>query len=164
MFWNNPRPIDNEEPVYNTCLLTIARVGFAGKSPKAPGTVGSLVAIVLCPLLFMPLSLPGRLLVLAFLFWLGVHAASAAEQMLQKPDASEIVIDEFVGQWLVCLPFAHLGFWSYALAFGLFRLFDITKPWPVSRCEEFPGGLGVMLDDIMAGILAMLCLGLVHLL
>lgn len=141
-------------------LLAYARVGFAGKSPRAPGTCGSLVAIVLAPFIFMPLPLWGRLLLLLAVLVTGIHAASRAEILLQKKDPSEVVIDEVLGQWLTCLPFASLGFWEYAAAFALFRLFDITKPWPVRTLERLPGGTGIMLDDAAAGLYAMLCLAL----
>lgn len=139
-------------------VLAYARVGIAGKSPVAPGTCGSLAAIVLAPFLFMPLPLWGRALLLLLVFITGALAAGRAEQMLRKQDPSEVVIDEVLGQWLVCLPFAALAFWEYAAAFVLFRLFDIAKPWPVKRLEAMGGGLGIMVDDAAAGAYAMLCL------
>lgn len=143
-------------------LLWYARVGFAGKSPVAPGTCGSLVAIVLAPLLFMPLPLAGRLLLLAFVLVTGIIAAGRAETLLGREDPSEVVIDEVLGQWLTCLPFAALAWWEYAAAFVLFRIFDILKPWPVRRLERLGGGLGIMIDDAAAGLYAMLCLALLH--
>lgn len=143
-------------------LLAYARVGIAGKSPKAPGTCGSLAAIVLAPLVFMPLPFWGRLLVLLFVLITGIVASARAENLLQQKDPSEVVIDEVLGQWITCLPFAALSFWEYAAAFALFRLFDITKPWPVRRLEELGGGLGIMIDDAAAGLYAMLCLALLR--
>lgn len=144
-------------------LLAYARVGFAGKSPFAPGTCGSLAAILLAPFLFMPLPLWGRLLMLLLVLVTGTIASSRAEILLNKEDPSEVVIDEVLGQWITCLPFAALGFWEYVAAFALFRLFDIAKPWPVRRLEKIGGGLGIMIDDAAAGIYAMLCLGLLRL-
>lgn len=143
-------------------LLAYARVGIAGKSPKAPGTCGSLVAIVLAPFIFMPLPIWGRVLVLLFVLISGTIASSRAETLLGEKDPSEVVIDEVLGQWITCLPFAALAFWEYAAAFALFRLFDITKPWPVRRLENIGGGLGVMIDDAAAGLYAMLCLAVLH--
>ena len=143
-------------------LLSYARVGFAGKSPHAPGTCGSFVAIVLAPFIFMPLPLWGRVILLLAVLYTGTKAAGRAEVLLQKKDPSDVVIDDVLGQWLTCLPFAVLGFWGYAAAFALFRLFDITKPWPVRTLEKLPGGLGIMLDDAAAGIYAMICLGLLR--
>jgi phosphatidylglycerophosphatase A len=123
-----------------------------------PGTCGSFVAIVLAPFLFMPLPLWGRVVVLLLVLAAGTMAASRAEILLQRKDPSEVVIVELLGQWLACLPFAALGFWEYAAAFALFRLFDITKPWPIRKLEAINGGLGIMLDDAMAGVYAMICL------
>lgn len=139
-------------------LLAYARVGIAGKSPVAPGTCGSLVAIVLAPFVFMPLPLAGRVLLLLAVLVTGTVAAGRAETLLGEKDPSEVVIDEVLGQWLTCLPFVALGFWEYTAAFALFRLFDITKPWPVRQLERIGGGLGIMIDDAAAGVYAMLCM------
>lgn len=144
-------------------LLAYARVGFAGKSPYAPGTCGSFAAIVLAPFLFMPLPLSGRILLLLFVLVSGTIAAGRAETLLGKEDPSEVVIDEVLGQWLTCLPFVALSFWEYAAAFALFRLFDITKPWPIKALEKLGGGFGIMIDDAAAGVYAMLCLALLRL-
>ena len=143
-------------------LLSYARVGFAGKSPYAPGTCGSFVAIVLAPFIFMPMPLWGRVILLLAVLYTGIKASDRAEALLQTKDPSEVVSDEVLGQWLTCLPFAALGFWEYAAAFALFRLFDITKPWPVRNLEQLPGGLGIMLDDAAAGLYAMISLGLLR--
>lgn len=143
-------------------LLAIARVGIAGKSPYGPGTCGSLVAILLAPSLFMPLPLWGRLLALLLVFVVGVLASDRAEVLLRKKDPPEVVIDEVLGQWLTCLPFASLTLWEYAAAFALFRFFDIAKPWPIRRLERLGGGLGVMIDDAAAGCFAMFSLALLR--
>lgn len=143
-------------------MLAYARVWPAGKSPFAPGTCGSLAAIVLAPVLFMPLSLWGRIVMLLLVLVTGTLASDRAERLLGKEDPSEVVIDEVLGQWLTCLPFASLGFWEYAAAFALFRLFDITKPWPVKRLEAVGGGLGIMIDDAAAGLYAMICLAVLR--
>jgi phosphatidylglycerophosphatase A len=144
--------------MWNTLLLNYARVWPAGLSPVAPGTCGSLVAIVLAPFIFMPLPLWGRVLVLLFVLVTGTIASYRAEQILGQKDPSEVVIDEVLGQWITILPFAALAWWEYAAAFVLFRLFDITKPWPVRRLEDVGGGLGVMIDDAAAGVYALLCM------
>jgi phosphatidylglycerophosphatase A len=150
--------------MWNTLLLNYARVWPAGLSPYAPGTCGSLVAIVLAPFIFMPLPLWGRVLVLLFVLVTGTTASSRAEKVLGQKDPSEVVIDEVLGQWIAILPFASLVWWEYAAAFVLFRLFDITKPWPVRRLEDVGGGLGVMIDDAAAGVYALLCMLLLRLL
>lgn len=140
--------------------LFYARVWFAGKIPFAPGTCGSLVAIILAPFIFMPLAPWLRVVALALIFWSGVIASKRASEILGKKDPSEVVIDEVLGQWMVCLPFSSLSFWGYIAAFALFRLFDIKKPAHVKQAEELPGGYGIMLDDLVAGIYAIPCLGI----
>lgn len=144
--------------------LAFSRVEPAGLSPWMPGTCGSAVAIVLAPFIFMPLALWLRLLVLVALFVTGGLAASRAEIILGQKDPGSVVIDEVLGQWLTLLPFAGLGWWEYLLAFGLFRLFDIWKPWPVRASEDWlPGGFGVMIDDAVAGAYALLVMLALHL-
>lgn len=142
--------------VFDRLILAFCRVEPAGLAPRAPGTFGSLAAIILAPFLFMPWSLPVRLGVLAALFLLGALAASRAEALLGQKDPGSVVIDEVLGQWVALLPFAYLLWWELALAFGLFRLFDIAKPWPVKASEDWlPGGFGIMIDDVFAGLYAM---------
>ena len=88
---------------------------------------------------------------------LGVFAADAYSQLTGTDDAGEVIIDEVAGQWLVLLcipPNLDSPLLWYVAGFVLFRLFDILKPWPVSAAEALPGGLGVMADDVVAGILA----------
>ena len=145
-------------PLQDSLILAYCRVWPAGLSPKAPGTCGSLVAILLAPWVFMPLPLWGRVLLLLAVFLSGVWASSRAIVLLGHKDPSEVVIDEVLGQWLTCLPFLTLSFWGYAAALFFFRLFDIIKPWYVGRAEKLPGGLGIMADDAVAGVYAMACL------
>jgi len=146
----------------DTLLLNYARVWPAGLSPVAPGTCGSLVAIVLAPFVFMPLPMWGRVLALLFVLVTGTIASSRAEQILGKKDPSEVVIDEVLGQWIAILPFAVLAWWEYVAAFVLFRFFDILKPWPVRQLEGIGGGFGIMIDDAAAGVYALLCMLLLH--
>jgi len=146
----------------DTLLLNYARVWPAGLSPVAPGTCGSLVAIVLGPFVFMPLPMWGRVLALLFVLVTGTIASSRAEQILGKKDPSEVVIDEVLGQWIAILPFAVLAWWEYVAAFVLFRFFDILKPWPVRQLEGIGGGFGIMIDDAAAGVYALLCMLLLH--
>lgn len=130
--------------------------GFgSGFSPRAPGTVGSAVALL--PWLWLrTLSLPFYALALLIAFALGVWASSWVVRRSGVQDPQVVVWDEFVGVW-IALAAAPAG-WIWMLAgFVLFRLFDIWKPWPVSWAdEEIHGGLGVMLDDVIAGIYALL--------
>lgn len=144
---------------WDALCLHFCRLGAAGLAPVAPGTWGTALAVLLAPMWFMPLSITGRLLVLVALFILGGIAASRAEILLQRTDPSEVVIDELVGLWIVLLPFAEPSLGLLLAAFVLFRFFDIFKPWPVSASEAWlPAGFGVMLDDVLAGLLAMICL------
>lgn len=142
--------------------LAIATLGPVGHFPKAPGTWGSLAATVAAPWLFLPFPLWGRVAILAFVFFVGVWACNRAEAVMGRKDPGCVIVDELFGQWLALLFFTAMPLWSLGLAFLFFRLFDIAKPWPVKWAETaFPGGYGVMLDDGVAGIYALICLHLV---
>ena len=135
--------------------------GFgSGLSPIAPGTAGSLAAL-LPWLALRELSWPLVLIVIVFAFVLGVWASSWAVRTLRISDPGVVVWDEFVGQWIALAPLLWLprpGWWILA-GFILFRIFDIAKPWPVSWADRrLEGGLGVMLDDVFAGIYAAIAL------
>jgi phosphatidylglycerophosphatase A len=146
-------------PWQDRLVLDFCRVGVAGLARTAPGTWGSLLALLLAPWLFLPLPLWGRAGLLLLIFVLGALAASRAELLLHKQDPGEVVIDELLGLWLVLLPFEHVSVWMGLAALGLFRLFDIAKPWPVGASEHWlPAGWGIMIDDAFAGGLACLCL------
>ncbi|MDE6735063.1 MAG: phosphatidylglycerophosphatase A [Desulfovibrio sp.] len=147
----------------DNCVLAFCRLGVAGLASKAPGTWGTALACLLAPFCFLPLSSGWRLALLLVLFVVGGLAASRAEKLLGRKDPGEVVIDELVGVWLVLLPFAHPGFWVTLSAFVCFRIFDIAKPWPVRASENWlPGGFGVMIDDVLAGLWALLCVGLLY--
>ena len=139
--------------------------GFgSGLSPWAPGTAGSLAALL--PWFAMRgLAWPAYTLVVVLAFAIGVWASRVAIARLRIADPGCIVWDEFVGQWIALAPllfFAHDGRWVLA-GFALFRLFDVWKPWPVSWADRnIKGGFGVMLDDALAGVLAAFALVLVH--
>lgn len=135
--------------------------GFgSGLSPYAPGTAGSLAALV--PWLALrELSLPAYALALALAFALGVWASNRVVATLRIEDPGVIVWDEFVGQWIALVPLLvwPAGWPWIAVAFVLFRVFDVCKPWPVSWADRrVGGGLGVMLDDVLAGVYAALVL------
>jgi phosphatidylglycerophosphatase A len=136
-------------------------LGFgSGLAPKAPGTFGTLAAI---PFFFLLLLLPtwDYLLTLVVCSALGVYLCQVAAEQLGVHDHPAIVWDEFVGLWITLTPLVFLGFEWYWLLLGfvLFRFFDIVKPWPISYFDQHvQGGLGIMLDDIVAGAVAGLCL------
>ena len=133
----------------------------SGLSPIAPGTAGSLAALI--PWLIVRGASP--IFYAAFLiaaFAVGVWACDWAVRKTNLDDPSCVVWDEFVGQWIALLPLVILprsALWIIA-GFILFRIFDIWKPWPVSLADrDVAGGLGVMLDDVVAGAYAALILG-----
>ena len=130
--------------------------GFGrGLSPRAPGTVGTLMAVPLW-LLLSQLSAPVYWSIILIAAVLGIYICGAAAKQLQVHDHPGIVWDEFVGFWIV-MPFVPSGPWSLALGFLLFRFFDVIKPWPISLMDKkIGGGLGIMLDDVIAGIAAAL--------
>lgn len=134
----------------------------AGLLPKAPGTWGSLAAVPIAALLYLwggNLAVATAALV-AFLAGIWASAVYVRETGTEDPGA--VVIDEVAGQWLVlaAVPFDPL---LYGAGFVLFRLFDIAKPWPVSWADRHvKGGLGVMLDDMLAGVYGGVALYLLH--
>lgn len=131
-------------------------VGFgSGLSPKAPGTCGSFAAMFICmALLYCPVYV--TLAVTVVVFILGTIACNKAEEALGMHDHGGIVIDEFVGMFISILAFPAEWYWAI-VAFVLFRFFDILKPFPVNYADrKIGGGLGVMVDDVVAGLYAYL--------
>ena len=135
--------------------------GFgSGLIPGAPGTAGSLAAL-LPWLALRELPWPCYLVALALAFALGIWACDWAVRVLKIADPGAVVWDEFVGQWLALAPllFMPRPWWWIFAGFILFRIFDIAKPWPVSWADaQVHGGFGVMLDDALAGLYAALAL------
>jgi phosphatidylglycerophosphatase A len=132
--------------------------GFgSGAASTAPGTFGTLAAVPLY-LLFAQLSLPYYVLMLAITFGLGIYLCDKTAHDLGVHDHGGIVWDEFVGFWLT-MTVAPPG-WQWLLAgFVLFRFFDIVKPFPINWLDRhIKGGLGIMVDDVVAGVFAWLCL------
>ncbi len=132
-------------------LATCFKIGHL---PIAPGTWGSLAAVIgwwlwlqyLDPLVFIVLIIT--------IFIIGVFATNIIIDHTGEKDPSRIVIDEVAGQWLGLLVLPD-GALYIAAAFISFRLLDIIKPWPIRQLEKFPKGWGVMLDDMLAGILTL---------
>lgn len=126
-----------------------------GLSPKAPGTVGTLVGF---PLYWLLLGSPLYWAWVVLFFVVGIWACNVTGRALGVHDHGGIVWDE-VAAFLMVLPFAPATWWGYVLAFALFRLFDIWKPFPIAWCDaRVPGGFGVMLDDVLAAGYAVLVL------
>jgi phosphatidylglycerophosphatase A len=134
----------------DSIAIFIAQGAYSGRSPFAPGTAGT-VAGVLLYLLLMDLGAAAYGIACAAVTALGIWTAGRADAIFGTKDNRTIVIDEIAGYLLSMLlvPAA----WQYIVAaFFLFRFFDILKPYPLHRLESLPGGWGVMLDDIGAGI------------
>jgi phosphatidylglycerophosphatase A len=134
----------------------IATAFFSGHSRFAPGTAGSAVGL----LLFVPLSgasMPVQVLACIALFLVGVLAASHVARRVGLEDPGIVVVDEVLGMWLsvIGLPFTPV---VALLAFLLFRVLDIVKPYPADALEHLPRGLGIMVDDVAAGLYANLLL------
>ncbi|HVI50309.1 MAG TPA: phosphatidylglycerophosphatase A [Candidatus Sulfotelmatobacter sp.] len=135
----------------NPAILLATWFG-AGLMPKAPGTWGSLAAL---PFAWIIMHFGGSQALAAaslIVYVVGVWAADRAIGVTGIHDPGLVVIDEVVGQWIVLL-FTPLDPLLYLVGFGLFRLFDIVKPWPVGWADrKVEGGTGVMLDDVLAGL------------
>jgi len=139
-------------------LKHIATLGPVGYLPLAPGTWGSAVGAVF--ILLVPLSPSAQLLLIIAGFIIGSVASGVAERVTGEQDSGHIIIDEFVGM-LVAVLFLPRGLPWVLAAFFLFRVLDILKPYPIRRVESsLKGGIGVMTDDILAGIGANLALQL----
>jgi len=144
--------------------IVIATAAGAGFAPKAPGTAGSLVGVAI----YLALERTGGGAyyphAIIFFFIIGIWASSRVEHMWGH-DAQRIVIDEVVGQMITFGTAAgryQLSAFYVVLGFGLFRLFDIVKPFPIRHLERFKGGLGVILDDAGAGLYALAVLTFVR--
>ena len=128
---------------------------YLGKLPKAPGTWGSLGALLVWT--FIPEDFFFRIIVLMITLILGFFACEITLMQGNEPDPSYIVIDEVVGLWIALL-FVPKTVFFFTLGFILFRIFDILKPSFIYSVQFLKGSLGVMLDDILAGILSSLIL------
>lgn len=156
-------------------IRAITTVAYVGLLPKGPGTWGSLAAL---PLGYLLHGLGGPLLLalaIVLVFALGWWAIGIDTAGKSDHDPSEIVIDEVVGLWITLWPvsyglsYAGVDPWTFpwpgwVAAFVLFRIFDIFKPWPVSLADAMTTPLGVMLDDVVAGIMAGICVVLLAIL
>lgn len=138
-----------------------------GLLPFASGTWASLATIPIVDALYAATGLYGLLAFCVAVGALGIPASWRVANVLQKGDPSQVVVDEVAGQALALLavytfcPFARtsLAFWAWvAVAFVLFRVLDVWKPGPIGWMERLPGGLGIMMDDILAGFLEALVL------
>jgi len=138
--------------LHDRAAVLLARGFGAGCSPVAPGTVGTAVAV---PLVCLQLVLPTEVfLVFVLVFVLGaVYVAAVADKQMDETDDPSIVVDEMAG-FLIAMAYVPLTPWSLLGGFVLFRALDIFKPPPINTVErKFSGGLGIVGDDLVAGLM-----------
>lgn len=135
----------------------LASVVHVGRAPVAPGTFGSAAALVVYGLVRRAGWAGVEIPLIATLFVVGIWAASRVAHDIGKTDPGVVVIDEVVGM-LVTLALLPVSPFGVLVGFLLFRLFDIVKPFPAAQSEHLPGGLGIMTDDVIAGVYAHLAL------
>lgn len=142
----------------NNISVCVSTFFFVGRFPIAPGTAGSFIALVLAWPILAYFGALGLAVASIIVFVIGVWAVDIYQAHTGSHDGGEIVIDEVAGQWLVLMVSA-LDIAHFAVGFLLFRLFDIWKPWPIGWADRsLKGGFGVMADDILAGLYALICL------
>ena len=130
----------------------------SGLSPVAPGTCGSLFGVTLVTL-FYPKSLLFQVILILLTFGMGIYSANWVAESENRKDPSKVVIDEIAGIFVTFMGVSQPFNWPTLISgFLLFRLFDIWKPWLVKKAEALPGGWGIMLDDMVAGIFAAMLL------
>ena len=144
-------------PARSFVPIALATAFGAGFMPKAPGTLGSAVGLLLWFLL--PASAWAQACAIALVVIAGSWSADVAERHFGRHDPGQVVIDEVAGM-LITLFLNPFSWFSATVGFLLFRAADIVKPFPARRLERLPGGLGIMADDVMAGIYANLGLRL----
>ena len=138
----------------NYLALAIATCGV-GYLPLMPGTFGSLVGIGI--FLLLSRTTVGLVVAIVAVTLAGIWAGSRTEALAGRKDPGKIVVDEVAGQLIATLPLVFFTQWSIAaviVSFVLFRFFDIVKPYPANKLQELEGGLGVMCDDLVAGVYA----------
>lgn len=138
-----------------------ASVLYIGKLPLAPGTCGSLVALFMWLLIISHISSVTLILLTIIIFIFGVYTSSIVENESGISDPSMVVVDEWVGQWIALLFLPYSLAWGI-VAFGLFRIFDIWKPFPIRKLDNIQGGWGIMLDDVLAGIYSLIIVQLLR--
>jgi phosphatidylglycerophosphatase A len=148
---------ERQQPRRPLLALIFATGLGVGYAPVAPGTFGSAAGLVLW--LALPASPLASGLAIVLLFAIGSWSGSVAERHFQTADPGPVVIDEVMGM-LITLFMNPVGWAGAILAFFLFRLSDVIKPYPANKLERLPGGIGVMADDFMAAVYANLALRL----
>ena len=133
----------------------ISSVGYVGRVPLAPGTVGSFAAFCAWYIISPKIKTPYFIFLTLIIFFIGVYVSKLIEKELAVHDPGEIVIDVWFCQW-IALWFIELSLFWGLITFCVFRIFDIWKPWPVNKMDLISNGWGVMLDDVAASIYTVL--------
>ncbi len=139
-------------------IATCFKVGYL---PLAPGTWGSVFAILLWWVLLKDLNTYIFGVVIIIFLLIGIVVSNIIIDQSGDHDPSHIIIDELVGQWLALFLLPE-GFFNIAISFILFRFFDIIKPWPIRLIEKLPKGLGVMSDDFTAGLITLVLIQVIN--
>jgi len=138
---------------------------YSGLSPKAPGTIGSIVALIIGMLALEILHISNIFMIAILVTIIAIKQIDIYEKEVGVHDGKEIVIDEFVGMWLaLSIAGVSAGMWTMGIiAFIYFRIFDIWKPSLIGKIDrDVKGGWGVMGDDILAGIFAGICTSMTY--
>jgi phosphatidylglycerophosphatase A len=143
-------------------FIVFCGVGFgSGLAPKAPGTFGSAFALLFIPL-WLFLGFGSSVIAIVIMSLIGIYICDRTANIMGVHDDGRIVWDEFAGQSITFLPLIYLqqiSWTSVLIGFALFRLFDVWKPWPIRVVDQqVQGGFGIMLDDLIAGVWAALCI------
>jgi phosphatidylglycerophosphatase A len=144
----------------NKVALAVATWFGCGYFPVGPGTAGSLAAVGIAYVLqhYFGWTPPSFAVLAALLMWPGIWASGVAALVSGRKDPGLVVVDEVIGQWITLSGATVLNWKSWVAAFVLFRVLDIWKPAPARRLESLPGGTGIVMDDVMAGVYGALVL------
>ncbi|NPA40006.1 MAG: phosphatidylglycerophosphatase A [Thermodesulfobacteria bacterium] len=139
----------------NFIWVFISSWALIGFLPPCPGTWATLEAVLMF-WFFRDLSILNQLLIVAGVTLVGIISSHLTSKILREKDPDLVVIDEVAGVWLGLVGKLHA--WEFVFGFIIFRAIDILKPFPIKRFEKLPGGFGIMIDDLIAGIFTNLIL------
>ena len=140
-------------------ILFLTGLG-AGFSPIAPGTSGSIVGLFIYLIFLSRLPYTLNIFLFIFVFIIAVYSSNQSFDIFGEEDSSKIVIDEILGIW-ASLMFIKLSFYSVVDAFLIFRFLDIYKPYPVKLMDDLKNGLGIVMDDIIVGLITNIILRII---
>ncbi|HRZ87838.1 MAG TPA: phosphatidylglycerophosphatase A [bacterium] len=140
-------------------IILLSSFFYIGYCPVASGTAGTLAAFAIFFLIRNHVI--AHAVVMLSMIVLGVCVSTEAEHIYKEKDSHKIVIDEVAGYFVTMFLIANPTLWMMVIGFFLNRIFDILKPYPIRRIEQLHGGLGIMLDDVVAGVYSNICLRLI---